>query len=187
MDPKDIEKLRSIYMRSEIGTGYYERQKGREMMSLDNPGYSGNDDALMLKIRKRYVEVLKKAKITGYFSASVKTGLSLTLCYKDISVTVTDPRCEEAKSRPTTNDDIERSLSKLGNTPFEFEELTLDMDEDAFLPVKALNEIRRDALKLLRDKIICGYYRKAALLPERPAAYSGNTPDHELNVVKICC
>ncbi len=153
VDPKDIEKLRSIYMRSEIGTGYYERQKGREMMSLDNPGYSGNDDALMLKIRKRYVEVLKKAKITGYFSASAKTGLSLTLCYKDISVTATDPMCEEAKSRPTTKDDIERSLSKLGNTPFEFEELYIETVGDCFIPVKTINELRRKATEDLLNEI----------------------------------
>ena len=43
VDPADMEKLRGLYIRSEIQTGYYTRHNGKEMVSLKNPGYSGSN------------------------------------------------------------------------------------------------------------------------------------------------
>ncbi|MFQ8879737.1 MAG: DUF3656 domain-containing protein [Roseburia hominis] len=34
-------------------------------------------------------------------------------------------------------------MRKTGNTPFAFEQLAIEMDEDVFLPVQALNALRR--------------------------------------------
>ena len=45
---------------------------------------------------------------------------------------------------------VAASIKKTGNTPYEFAELDIDMDDDIFLPVQALNVLRRNALERLR-------------------------------------
>lgn len=39
IDPKDQELLAKLYVRSETGGGYYHRHNGREMLTLEKPGY----------------------------------------------------------------------------------------------------------------------------------------------------
>ena len=56
---------------------------------------------------------------------------------------------EEAKSIPVTKEDINRQLSKLGETPFRCEECTIEMDNNTFIPLKLLNEIRRNLVEKL--------------------------------------
>ena len=45
-------------------------------------------------------------------------------------------------------------MEKTGNTPFEFENLTIAMRDAIFLPMKSLNQLRRDALEGLEK--LCG-------------------------------
>ena len=78
--------------------------------------------------------------------------MTLTLTDGEVSVTVTGPVVDTAKSRPSTEVDARRQLDKLGGTPFTLEDgtrLQLLMDEGIFLPVSALNALRRDAVERL--------------------------------------
>jgi len=62
---------------------------------------------------------------------------------------------EEAKNSPITHDRIEKQLSKLGNTPFEFEQIKIDLDDNLFIPsISRLNELRRNCITKLEDEII---------------------------------
>ena len=78
--------------------------------------------------------------------------MTLTLTDGEVSVTVTGPVVDAAKSRPSTEVDARRQLDKLGGTPFALEEesrLQVMVDEGIFLPVSALNALRRDAVERL--------------------------------------
>lgn len=78
--------------------------------------------------------------------------MTLTLTDGEVSVTVTGPVVDVAKSRPSTEVDARRQLDKLGGTPFALEEesrLQVMVDEGIFLPVSALNALRRDAVERL--------------------------------------
>lgn len=57
---------------------------------------------------------------------------------------------EQATNSPTTKERIEVQLSKLGNTPFQLKSLQIEMDDDIFIPIKDLNEIRRNATEKLK-------------------------------------
>lgn len=52
-------------------------------------------------------------------------------------------------NRPSTKEDILRSLSKLGNTPFEVSEYEIDVDDNVFISVSELNELRRKCIEIL--------------------------------------
>ena len=54
---------------------------------------------------------------------------------------------EKAEKQPTSKAQIEKQLSKLGNTLFEAAELHVTMEEDVFIPVGQLNELRTKAIR----------------------------------------
>ena len=73
-----------------------------------------------------------------------------------------------AQKRAMTEDDARKSLAKTGDTPFALRELTV-FTENAFVPVSALNAIRRDALLQLEDQRAADFARPAGqerILPE---------------------
>ena len=60
VDPKDIEALKHMYLRSEISDGYYFKKNGPLMLSLDNPAYLGTDERLMNYIDEKYLKTIDK-------------------------------------------------------------------------------------------------------------------------------
>ena len=83
---------------------------------------------------------------------------------------------QRAEKVPMSRDRLEKQMKKTGNTPFVFEQLDIQMDEDIFLPVQALNELRRQALGMLEAKLLESGKREE---PERLAICSDteNTAD----------
>lgn len=162
VDKKDLDDLKHIYLRSEIGTGYYFMQNGKEMICEKTPGYLGNDENLMVKITKKYVESLKKIKIDAFISVIMGQNISLTLTYGDISVTAMGGMPSEAITKSLSKEDISKQISKLGDTCFEIDELFCETDNESFVPVKSLNELRREAISLLEDEILYNYRHKVS-------------------------
>ena len=82
-------------------------------------------------------------------------GLSDKL-YKNISTKIISNLVpEKAINAPITKERIILQIKKTGDTPFEFEEINISMDNDIFIPsIKELNEIRRMALLKLENMII---------------------------------
>lgn len=58
VEKKDLDLLSGLYIRSERSEGYYERRNGKEMITLDQPGYVGTDEALAQRITNEYVREL---------------------------------------------------------------------------------------------------------------------------------
>ena len=59
-----------------------------------------------------------------------------------------------AQKQPLTDEKIIAQLSKTGNTWFEFENIDIIKDNDLFVPISDLNEIRRVTLEKLSQQII---------------------------------
>ena len=59
---------------------------------------------------------------------------------------------EEAKSRPADPERIRAQVGKLGDTPFAIREYAAEIDEMAYLPVSALNALRRESIEKLFEK-----------------------------------
>ena len=82
----------------------------------------------------------------------------------------TDEPVQAAQSRPMDKERICSQLRKTGNSEFHFRELTVEMDENIFIPVQQLNLLRRSALEGLKEKLLSGYLRKS----ESPLSESGS-------------
>lgn len=76
--------------------------------------------------------------------------------YRNVTVKVQSSLiAEKALKNPITKDRIISQIRKTNNTPFEFINIDLDLEDDVFIPsIKELNEIRRIALSKLENIII---------------------------------
>lgn len=92
--------------------------------------------------------------------------LTLTMTDGESSVTVTGDTVAPAQSRAMSEEDARRSLGKLSDTPFSLRTLTVQT-AGAFVPVSALNQLRREACQQLAEARIAAFTRKAGR--EEPA------------------
>lgn len=92
--------------------------------------------------------------------------LALTMTDGESSVTVTGDTVAPAQSRAMSEEDARRSLGKLSDTPFSLRTLTVQT-AGAFVPVSALNQLRREACQQLAEARIAAFTRKAG--HEEPA------------------
>ena len=161
--------------RSSFKVTYLEKLKNGNLLigDIKAPAYKG--DKVYRLISKELTdkslaiaEDERKAKVDMTLLA--KKGLPVKLTVKDAasgaSLSVSDPEftAEEARRAPVTEADIIKQLKKTGDTPFRLEKADIIMDPDVFLPVSALNSLRRKALTELENKVISGYHHS---LPER--------------------
>ena len=151
VEAEDIQKLKSLYLRSSLSEGYYEKHNGRDMITISSPSYNGADETLLQKIRKQYIETpaLKEVSLSAVFHAGEKAVLSVS----DGTVTVVTEGdvVDKAKNRPLTEEQITEQLRKCGGTFFTVTDVKLTMDPDIFMPISRLNQLRRDTLQAFTD------------------------------------
>jgi len=66
---------------------------------------------------------------------------------------------QEAVSKPLTSARISEQLKKTGDTPYYFEHIDVLTDGSSFIPVSAINEMRREALRELSAKRVAAVHR----------------------------
>lgn len=99
-------------------------------------------------------------KIYGYFTLSVGKPAKLVVCRDTISAEVeSEMKVETAGKRPLEEEQIRRQLNKTGESAFLFQTLDVEMDQNAFLPMQQINEMRRGALAKLEEHICSRYHR----------------------------
>lgn len=160
VDAEDLKELHSLYIRSELSTGYYYRRNGRELLTIGRPGYAGADDTLLKEIDSKYLNSLPQIDIRGRGRFAVGEQAELTVTanegtgHPEVSVTVRGDIVQPARSRPMSADDIEQRLRRTGETFFRFEKLHVTADGEGFLPVSSLNVLRREVLDTIGKQIL---------------------------------
>ena len=86
----------------------------------------------------------------------------------------------EALNKPLTLESAENQLSKTGGTQFYIGKIKCDIDEGVNVPVSVINNLRRDALDLIEDKICEGVRKECG-------AYSPSVIHQKADDLKIIC
>jgi len=145
--------LVSLYPNSEV-------KRGMEV-------YRTRNNRLLAFIRKKLIGAPLQKGVQGIFSAAV--GEPFQLCVKDqegIEIVVcTEELCQRAQKQPAQEQQIRKLLERTGSTPFYWEGLTIVLAEDIFVPVKAVNELRRNALEAYRKAYCCQFYQEKVTVP----------------------
>lgn len=151
---KDLEALSALYIRSERQDGYYYKHNGKDMVTLSSPAYSGSDEEQLLRIRQRYLEEPLKLPISVYGHFQAGEPAMVTFLCGEQSVTVQGDAVQEAQKQPITEENVRKQLNKLGDSAFVAEEMDVYLSDNAFYPLKAINELRREAVRQLEEALI---------------------------------
>lgn len=74
-------------------------------------------------------------------------------------VAVEGETVQPARKRALTTQDIQKQLSKTGHMPFVVDDISVDLEEECFVPVSALNALRRDCLEKAEQRILAATRR----------------------------
>lgn len=154
---EDLELLKSFYMRSEIGTGYYLMKNGKEMISIDNPAYSKTSEALIEKVKNDLLIKRKALPVSFYINATVGEPLSASANLGDIYVYSESNIVSESINRPASQDDIKKHFTKLGDTVFCIDSLDINLSGNAFISVGEIKSLRRNVIEALESEILSHY------------------------------
>ena len=155
VDEEDWEILRGLYLRSEVQTGYYDRHNGMEMITLHKPSYMGSDKELLEQIRSLYL--YEQDKLPVKMDVTLKTDEPSCLRVTGplgVSVTVYGDVVQPAKKVPLQRDSIIKQMVKTGNTLIKITECDISVQGDVFMPVSALNELRRKGVDAFERQYI---------------------------------
>lgn len=139
---------------------------------IDNKVNLKTNDTVLKTISKKLNDSLgkytpKKLPIDITLIAKLNKPLSITLTRDNTKITITgNENIELAKNHETTKEDIYKHLIKLGNTPYLPRETTVIKDDNIFVPMSLLNNLRREALTKLdntyqhprKEKILKTYH-----------------------------
>ncbi|MDE7238092.1 MAG: U32 family peptidase, partial [Lachnospiraceae bacterium] len=156
----ELSLLRGLYVRSEIGDGYYHCQSGGHMLTQGKPGYRGCEESVLAMLRERSLEQKPVIPVTMSLSMAVGEQARLTVCCDETEVTCEGEIVQAAANKPLTEDELRKRLQKTGGTPFSVKELTISMTEAVFMPVGQLNELRREALSRMEEALLIRYERE---------------------------
>lgn len=178
--PEDRKALKTLYVRSQLQDGYYFRRNGREMITLKNPAYSETKDELLEKINGEYLQNRRRLTVKVEAEFLVGKPASVSLSCKETLGKVTGEPVQPSRSQPVTEEDLRRQLGKLGDTPFEASEIQILLEENAFYPLKQMNELRRKSAEALEQELIkAREYKKTD--EQREIWNASNRPARSIN------
>ena len=153
VEEKDKKYLLDLFNRGGSCRGYYEQQNGPSMMAFTNEKKTGD---VTVSLKK------KKKKIQGNLILFPGSPAILDLSCRGIHASGAAGEVQYAQNQPLTEERVRVQMEKLGNTPFEWERLDIQMDENIFIPMKTLNETRRQALEALEQELTKPFKRAEA-------------------------
>ncbi|MGV8983744.1 DUF3656 domain-containing U32 family peptidase [Clostridium sp.] len=123
--------------------------------------YKISDAELMNELSKTYSDEFKrKIQLDLSIEFSVNNPLCINANYMGEDFYVVGEIVQAALNKPLDRERIIKNLSKTGDTPFEINEVNFESFEDGFLPMAALNSVRRELTESIQNYIIGKYKRE---------------------------
>ena len=118
------------------------------------------------EISKKIKSTDKKLEINFDFTAKLDEKLILKIYLEDengnrilnleeISETLT----QKAQKRAISEEDINEKLTEIGDSEFTVKNIKIDIDENIFIPLSELKNLKRNAVEKFREKIL-SYFRR---------------------------
>lgn len=118
------------------------------------------DKSLDNKLKKLYAKDTRKQEIKAQVIAKIGLPLKLKLSINNIEVIEEGYIVENAINSSVTEDILIEKLSKTGDTPFYFIFENVDIDDNIYIPVSAINSLRRQATNTLQEKLVQSFKRE---------------------------
>lgn len=135
--PHEINLFKVPILNSKINRTFSKKLYEKVDEKLENYDYKRELDIdLRIKIGERPLIKVKSGDLSANFEL--------------------DRVVEVAKKSGLDKERVIENISKTGDSIFRVKNIDLDLDDNAFLPISAINELRREVTKILEDKILNG-------------------------------
>ena len=171
----EIDKTLEFFSRGGSTIGYFDGRQFDKMMDYNVSGKISASRTDTIKIKEE--DLSRRRKISFVLTAEVGKPLHLSAFCDRFTATATGQDLE-----PAIKDfDAERcksQLKKLGDTAFSAENIEINHEGNPFVPVSAINELRRTVCAEISDKICASYKKetKEITIEKHPLRKRG-TPD----------
>ena len=113
-----------------------------------------SDSNQLARLQSSYLSPKKLTKVNSAFHAQIGQPLKLVCTLGTYRVEVqSDEIVQKAEKLPISEGRITEQLSKVNEPPFILSPLDLFIDEDIFISIKSVNELRRQAIRKLKECI----------------------------------
>ena len=175
VDPADLRFLWTLFNRDGFNQGCYYERNGRDMIALKNEKTNGirqkaaHDltEQLRTDLSTREARQKLQSPVKGSLTLSEADGATLTLIWSDtqmpewaagglsdsILLKVHRDGIQKAAKRPVSEERVRAQMQKTGTSDYYFAALDLTMEENLFVPMQLLNELRREGFEELSRKI----------------------------------
>jgi len=158
--PITQDELRQAFSRDGFTQGYYQNARGKDMFGVRQKADLATPE-LLKKARQLYAKEVACVPIDMKFWGEIGSPITLAIATRGQSVTVEGDVLQPAQGQPLSEEMLRKQLAKLGGTVFYASEIMLELSEGAWLPIRAINALRRRALDEIK-KHLC-YDTVAAL------------------------
>ena len=175
IDEEDEKNLLLLFDRGGNTTGYYQMHNGAEMIADESKTDKDFD------FKKKYEESIVQKFVSKDTGLPVNITVTITSneqstmsVYDDTTyVTVNGQAASKAISKELTKEAVIKQIDKLGNTFYRALNIDVFLDDDVFLTVKDLNELRRNAIEEFTKEKLSKYRRNdSCFLPETTNVYN---------------
>lgn len=106
------------------------------------------------ELKKSFPKDNYKTPIDIKLIAKLNSPLKITINYFNKSIVYESIHIQKANNAPLTKEKIINQINKLNDTPYYLNKIEIDMDNNIYINIKDLNELRRNALSKLEEQII---------------------------------
>ncbi len=148
---EEEDRLNRVFYRGGLTDGYFADNKGVEMFAFEKPDnpYAIHDDKKAEPSTEKTIPVACSVTLCeGKHPVITLTGLGHTVTCRG------DEVLSRAQKNPAAVEDVKKQVSKTGGTAFRVTPITVELSGNPFVPVKVLNQLRRDAIKALEDAVL---------------------------------
>ncbi|MDF2800311.1 MAG: peptidase [Anaerocolumna sp.] len=122
--------------------------------------YRTKNNELLNSLGVKYLNNQVKEPVEGALKLVTGEPMELTLSSGDQSVRLSGEIVSEAMNQPLSEEKIRKQMTKTNDTAFYFKELNLKIEGRVFVPIQKINELRRDGITALEEKISESYKRE---------------------------
>ena len=144
--------LRSVFSRSGFTDGYLAGKRNAEMYGYrTKEDVVSASDAVFKRLSSLYAKEKQLVPVLMDISIDRQESFLTVTDERGNRISVSGPGSEPAVSKPMASEDVIRSVSKLGDTPYVLSAINVRIPENQFISVSALNQMRRDAVRQLSE------------------------------------
>ena len=182
---EDKDRLLLLFDRGGNTNGYYVCHNDKEMLANENKSDKSltDKDNFEKTIKEKYLNCRLKKPLNIYLEL-IKGKNAYIKVVDEVGNegTATMDVITEAMKQPAILSDVRKQICKLGATDYEASNVEIILDEDVFVPVKLLNELRRCAIDNLNEKILGEYRRECS---KKEYAFNVSKEEDSLIIARV--